>query len=176
MHTMLRQRNTIFTFRIDRQTSVHHMNFELRMDMSTHPTKTDPGLSLAWIYITDPLEFLMPRIVLCASVLLPRCHGWRQCPKDSVPKRWGNAKAHVLDSEVMAEVIPLHIRQSFNESKPVEISMEHLANSWLFIRGIRSSPWDVLLGLWMVVHGAGSSECNHTSHIPTDHLQIMQVW
>lgn len=28
----------------------------------------------------------------------------------------------------------------------------------------------------MVVHGAGSSECNHTSHIPTDHLQIMQVW
>jgi hypothetical protein len=58
----------------------------------------------------------------------------------------------------------------------VDISMEQLANSWLFIRGIRSSPWDVLLGLWMVVHGAGSSECNHTSHIPTDHLQIMQVW
>jgi hypothetical protein len=49
MHTMLRQRNTIFTFRIDHQTSVHHMNFELNGHVNpSHEDRSRivPGLNI----------------------------------------------------------------------------------------------------------------------------------
>jgi hypothetical protein len=89
---------------IDISTELHHR------DWMEWKTSIVPNL-----YITNPLGN-HPKNVLSVSVLPSR--QWRQCPENSIPERWSDAKALVLDSEVVIEVIPLHNRKSYEESKP----------------------------------------------------------
>jgi hypothetical protein len=86
---------------IDIGTILHHK------DWMEWKTSIVPNL-----YITNPLG-INPKNVLCVSVL-PSC-GWWQCPENSIPEWWSDAKALVLDSEVVIKVIPLHNRKSYEE-------------------------------------------------------------
>lgn len=179
LHRRLRQRSTIITFRIDQQT-ISTLQELWELNEHVNPSHEDrsriiPSLN---IYYRSPRISHAKNWVTCVSsssqTSWMEAMSQRQRPK---AMRWCRSPCPGFWSDGWGDT-SAYIRQ---RSKGVKTLWTFARSTWLnscLLSGhtIRSSPWDVLLGLWMVAHGAGSSECNHTSHIPTDRLRTVRVW